>query len=166
MIIFCLISDEGLQEAMDLSGLQYQSKFIEVIISQCPYMLFERPPGQYVYLTLALIFCIIIMNYLLRESDLKSSYRYNQVWSANLTSFPALILFKFCLFSWKLENHLPLCIYFLKRLTGTMKSSNQSKKSIAAGPPPKDWEDEYHRLKMRFDELKVDYNDKEQHNKM
>eukprot|EP01036_Dinobryon_divergens_P027120 gene27120-35840_t len=50
-----------------------------------------------------------------------------------------------------------------------MKSNRTTsgvRKTVEAGPPPKDWEDEYHRLKMRFDELKVDYNDKEQHNKI
>lgn len=46
-----------------------------------------------------------------------------------------------------------------------VRTSNP-KKVVEAGPPPKDWEDEYHRLKSRFDELKVDYNDKEQHNKL
>ena len=46
------------------------------------------------------------------------------------------------------------------------RTTNSVRKTVEAGPPPKDWEDEYHRLKMRFDELKVDYNDKEQHNKM
>lgn len=31
---------------------------------------------------------------------------------------------------------------------------------------PKDWEDEYHRLKSKFDQLKIDFNEKEEHNKM
>ena len=30
----------------------------------------------------------------------------------------------------------------------------------------KDWEDEYYRLKSKFEALKVDYNEKEQHNKL
>ena len=30
----------------------------------------------------------------------------------------------------------------------------------------KDWEDEYYRIKSKFDDLKVDYNEKEQHNKL
>jgi len=49
-----------------------------------------------------------------------------------------------------------------------MKSNrtNSNKKVAEAPLPPKDWEDEYHRLKGRFDELKVDYNEKEQHNKL
>lgn len=35
-------------------------------------------------------------------------------------------------------------------------------------PPdlPKDWEDEFHRLKAKYDELKIDFNEKEQHNKL
>jgi hypothetical protein len=36
----------------------------------------------------------------------------------------------------------------------------------AAPELPKDWEDEYHRLKSKFDDLKVEFNDKEQHNKL
>lgn len=49
-----------------------------------------------------------------------------------------------------------------------MRSTSRpsSKRSLEAPPPPKDWEDEYHRLKARYDELKVDYNDKEKHNKL
>ncbi len=31
---------------------------------------------------------------------------------------------------------------------------------------PKDWEDEYHRMKQRYEDLKVEYNEKEQHNKL
>jgi hypothetical protein len=31
---------------------------------------------------------------------------------------------------------------------------------------PKDWEDEYHRLKSKYDQLKIDFNEKEHHNKM
>ena len=31
---------------------------------------------------------------------------------------------------------------------------------------PKDWEDEYHRLKFKYDQLKIDFNEKEHHNKM
>lgn len=31
---------------------------------------------------------------------------------------------------------------------------------------PKDWEDEYHRLRSRYDELRVELNDKENHNKL
>ncbi|KAJ1428031.1 hypothetical protein B484DRAFT_396992, partial [Ochromonadaceae sp. CCMP2298] len=36
----------------------------------------------------------------------------------------------------------------------------------AAPELPKDWEDEYHRLKSKYDDLKVEFNDKEQHNKL
>jgi hypothetical protein len=43
-------------------------------------------------------------------------------------------------------------------------ASRGQKRPIA--DQPKDWEDEFHRLKQRYDELKVEYNEKEQHNKL
>ena len=32
--------------------------------------------------------------------------------------------------------------------------------------PPRDWEDDYHRLKSNYDALKVDFNEKEKQNKL
>jgi hypothetical protein len=41
--------------------------------------------------------------------------------------------------------------------------------SASNRPPkeqPKDWEDAYHRLKAQFEDLKVEYNEKERNNKL
>jgi hypothetical protein len=41
-----------------------------------------------------------------------------------------------------------------------------SNRKRPAAEPPKDWEDEYRRLKDQHEQLKIDYNEKENHNKM
>jgi hypothetical protein len=37
---------------------------------------------------------------------------------------------------------------------------------MAAKNLPKDWEDEYRRLQAKHEQLKIDFNEKEQHNKL
>ena len=42
-------------------------------------------------------------------------------------------------------------------LTGTMSHSLRGRKE--ATDVPKDWEDEYHKLRSQFDDLKIDFNE-------
>eukprot|EP01038_Epipyxis_sp_PR26KG_P008719 gene8719-11781_t len=49
-----------------------------------------------------------------------------------------------------------------------MSQIPRGSKRLASAEPPrtKDWEDEFHRLKTKYDELKVEFNEKEQFNKL
>lgn len=48
--------------------------------------------------------------------------------------------------------------------TKTLLTRMSTRKRTAEAP--KDWEDDYHRLKDKYEQLKIDYNEKENHNKM